>query len=176
VAVSPTYWPWGWPSPEPVTLTLFAGTLELPERPPRLGDAELPEFEEPEHSAPLRVEAVAAGPGGRSLRRDLASGLVEQVFDWDLGGSQRLVDIDLETSDTSHTVYAIREGDPLSASVRFHATSEMARGDWSMRSEVTSAMTSDAGAFHVTTLLEVYEGAARIFTRTWAHRFPRDLV
>jgi uncharacterized protein len=176
VAVSPTYWPWAWPSPEPVTLTLFAGTLGLPERPPRPEDADLSEFEEPEHSAPLRVESVAAGPGGRSLRRDLATGLVEQVFDWDLGGSQRLVDTDLESSDASHTVYAIREGDPLSASVRFHATSGMARGDWSTRSEVTSAMTSDAEAFHVTTLLEVYEGAARIFARSWAHRFPRDLV
>jgi hypothetical protein len=166
----------GWPSPEPVTLTLYAGTLELPERPPRPEDVDLPEFQEPEHSAPLSVESVAAGPGGRSLRRDLATGLVEQVFDWDLGGSQRLVDIDLETSDASHTVYEIREGDPLSASVRFHATSGMARGDWSMRSEVTSAMTSDAGAFHVTTLLEVYEGAARICARSWAHRFPRDHV
>jgi len=176
VAVSPTYWPWAWPSPEPVTLTLHAGRLELPERVPRPGDSALPELEEPEHSAPLRVEAVAAGPGGRSLRRDLATGLVEQVFDWDLGGSQRLVDIDLETSDASHTVYAIREGDPLSAAVRFHATSGMGRGDWSMRSEVTSAMTADGETFHVTTLLEVYEGAARIFTRTWAQRFLRDHV
>ncbi len=176
VAVSPTYWPWAWPSPEPVMLALRAGRLELPERAPRPEDSGLREFEEPEHSAPLRVEAVAAGPGGRSLRRDLATGLVEQVFDWDLGGSQRLVDIDLETSDPSHTVYSIREGDPLSASVRFHATSGMGRGDWRMRSEVTSAMTADAEAFHVTTLLEVYEGAARIFARTWTHRFPRDHV
>ena len=176
VAVSPTYWPWAWPSPEPVTLTLHAGRLELPERPPRSEDADLPDFEEPEHSAPLPVEAVAAGPGGRSLRRDLATGVVEQVFDWDLGGAQRLVDIDLDTSDASHTVYSIREGDPLSASVRFHATSGMGRGEWSMRSEVTSAMTSDAEAFHVTTLLEVYEGAARILARTWSHRFPRDHV
>jgi hypothetical protein len=139
-------------------------------------DAALREFEEPEHSAPLRVESVAAGPGGRSLRRDLATGMVEQVFDWDLGGTQRLVDIDLETSDTSHTVYSIREGDPLSASVRFHASSGMARGDWSMRSDVTSAMTADAEAFHVTTLREVYERAGRIFARSWAHRFPRDHV
>jgi hypothetical protein len=45
-----------------------------------------------------------------------------------------------------------------------------------MRSEVTSAMTSDAEAFHVTALLEVYEDAARIFTRSWAQRFPRDHV
>ena len=176
LAVSPTYWPWAWPSPEPVTLTVFSGKVELPERPPLPADAELPDFGEPEQSAKLAVEAVAGSPAGRSLRREHATGLVEQVFDWDLGGSQRLVDIDLETSDASHTVYAVREGDPLSAEARFRATSGMGRGDWSMRSEVTSAMTSDADAFHVTTLLEVYERSARVFARTWTHRFPRDHV
>ena len=172
LAVSPTYWPWAWPSPKPVTLTVFSGRVELPERPPRPADAELPEFGEPEQSAKLAVEVVAGSPAGRFLRREHATGLVEQVFDWDLGGSQRLVDIELDTSDASHTVYAVREGDPLSAEVRFRATSGMGRGDWSMRSEVASAM----DAFNVTTLLEVYERGARVFARTWTHRFPRDHV
>jgi hypothetical protein len=176
LAVSPTYWPWAWPSPEPVTLTLHSGSVELPERPARPEDGDLPEFGEPEQSAKLAVEPIAGFPGGRSLRRDLATGVVEQVFDWDLGGALRLVDIDLQTSDTSHTVYSIRDGDPLSAEVRFRAASGMGRGDWSMRSEVTSAMTSDAEAFHVTTLLEVHERDVRIFARTWTHRFPRDGV
>ncbi|HSE81244.1 MAG TPA: CocE/NonD family hydrolase [Gaiellaceae bacterium] len=176
LAISPTYWPWAWPSPEPVTLRLFAGRLELPERPLRPEDAELRDFGEPEHSPQVEVEAVAGSPEGRTIRRELASSLVEQVFDWDLGGSQRLVDIDLETADASRTVYSVREGDPLSAEVRFHAASGMGRGDWSMRSEVTSAMTSDEEAFHVTTMLEVYERSARIFARTWTHRFPRDGV
>ncbi len=176
VAVSPTYWPWAWPSPEPVRLTLFAGRLELPVREPRPEDAELPELGEPEHSAPLEVETVAGSPEGRSLRRDLGTGLVEQVFDWDLGGTQRFVAIDLESSDTSHTVYSIREGDPLSAAVRFHATSGMGRGDWRVLSEVTSEMTCDVEAFDVTTTLEVAEGGERVFTRTWTYRFPRDHV
>ncbi len=176
LAVSPTYWPWAWPSPEPVTLTLHGGRVELPERPPRAEDAELPEFGEPECSAELALESEAGSPQGRSIRRDLATGLVEQVFDWDLGGTQRLVDIDLETSDTSHTVYSIREGDPLSAEVRFHATSGMGRGDWSMRSEVTSSMASDPEAFDVTTTLEVHEREEWIFARTWTYRFPRDGV
>jgi hypothetical protein len=176
VAASPTYWPWAWPSPEPVRLTLHAGRLELPERQARPEDAELPAFGEPEHSEPLRVESVAGSTQGRSIRRELATGLVEQVFDWDLGGTQRLVDADLESSDTSHTVFAVHEGEPLSAEVRFHATSGMARGEWSMRSEVTSAMTADAEAFHVTTELEVSESGEAIFTRAWAHRFPRDHV
>jgi uncharacterized protein len=178
VAVSPTYWPWAWPSPEPVTLTLFpeASRIELPARPLRAEDGELPAFGEPEHSAPLEVESVAAGPEGRFVRRDLATGLVEQVFDWDLEGAQRFVSIDLASEETSHTVFAIREGDPLSASVRFRATSGVARGDWRTRAEVEAGMTCDAEAFHVTSQLDAYEGDSRVFTRTWAFRFPRDLV
>jgi hypothetical protein len=176
LAVSPTYWPWAWPSPAPVRLTLHGGRVELPERPPRPEDAGLPEFGEPECSARMAVEAVEASPEGRSIRRVLATGLVEQVFDWDLGGAQRLVDADLETFDTSRTVYAIREGDPLSAEVRFHAATGMARGDWGMRADVTSSMTADAEAFHVTTALEVVEQGERVFARSWTHRFPRDGV
>jgi uncharacterized protein len=176
VAVSPTYWPWAWPSPEPVRLTLFSGALDLPERPPRPEDDALPEFGAPEHSPAIATESADAGPAGRHLRRDLSTNLLEQVFDFDLGGTQKIVDIDLETSDTSHTVYAIVEGDPLSAAVRFRATSGMARGDWRMLSEVTSEMTSDVEAFHVTTTLEVTENEAQVFARTWTYRFPRDHV
>jgi hypothetical protein len=179
VAVSPTYWPWAWPSPEPVTLTVFTGagsTLELPVRPERPEDAELPAFGEPEQTPPLPSEQLAPGPVGRSIRRDLATGLVEQVFDWDLGGSVRLVPIDLVSEDTSHTVYSLVEGDPLSASVRFRMTTGMARGDWSTRAEVASTMSADAEAFHVTSSLDAYEGATRVFARAWSWRFPRDNV
>lgn len=176
VAVSPTYWPWAWPSPEPVTLAVASGRLALPERPPRPEDTELADFGEPESAPALALEEESAAPQGRSIRRQLATGLVEQVFDWDVGGSVRFVDIDLASTDTSRTVYSIREGDPLSAEVRFHASSGMARGDWSMCSEVTSSMTADAEAFHVVTELEVHEGAQQVFARTWTHRFPRDGV
>jgi uncharacterized protein len=178
VAVSPTYWPWAWPSPEPVTLTIHPedSWIELPERRPRPEDARLPAFAPPEHSPPLEVEGVARGAEGRSLVRDLGSGSVELVFDWDLGGAQRLVPIDLLSEDTSHTVYSIVEDDPLSAAVRFRATTAMARGGWRTRAEVASTMTSDADAFHVTTALDAYEGDTRVFARTWAFRFPRDHV
>jgi putative CocE/NonD family hydrolase len=176
VSVSPAYWPWVWPSPEEVTLTVYKGRLELPVRAPRAEDGRLPAFGEPEHSAPLDVEELAAGPQGRTIKRELATGLVEQIFDWDLGGSTRLVPIDLDTSDTSHTVYSIVEGDPLSASVRFHAASGMGRGDWSVRSEVRSSMSCDAESFHVDTELVVVEGAESIFRREWRCTIPRDQV
>ena len=176
VAVSPAYWPWAWPSPEEVTLTVFGGRLELPVRAPRAEDEELAAFQDPEHSPPLEIEETEAGPQGRMIRRELATGLVEQIFDWDLGGASRLVAIDLDTSDSSHTVYSIVEGDPLSAAVRFRATSGMGRGDWSTRSQVTSSMTSDAANFHVETELTVTENENEVFTRAWRFAIPRDHV
>lgn len=176
VAVSPAYWPWAWPSPEEVTLTTFGGQLELPVRPPRVEDEALPAFGEPEHSAPLAVEELGEGPTAHILRRDLATGVVEKIFDWDLGGSTRLVEADLETSDASHCVYSIVEGDPLSAAVRFRASSGMGRGDWKALSEVTSSMTSDRESFYVQTQLEVTEDGKKVFAREWSFTIPRDNV
>jgi hypothetical protein len=176
VAVSPAYWPWLWPSPEEVTLTLHGGSLELPVRTPRAEDDALPAFGEPEHSPPLEIEEQDPGPAAHTLRRDLATGRVEKVFDWDLGGSLRLVDADLETSDASHCVYSIDDGDPLSGKVEFRASSGMGRGDWRMLSEVTSSMTSDRDSFHVETRLDVTENGAQIFSRDWAFTIPRDHV
>jgi hypothetical protein len=159
-----------------VTLTVFGGALELPVRPPRPEDELLPAFEEPEHAAAMEVEQLATGPAGRTITIDRASGRVEQTFDWDLGGTARLVPIDLETSDSSHTVYSIVDGDPLSAEVRFRASTGMAREGWRTRAEVRSSMTCDRESFHVETRLEVHEGEERMFEREWQHSFPRDHV
>jgi uncharacterized protein len=176
VAVSSTYWPWAWPSPEPVTLTLHGGTLELPVRPPRPGDAKLPEFAEPEHTPPLEKEQQEASPEGRTLRRDYATGRLEQRFDYDVGGTVRFVTIDLVSEDSNTSAYSITEDDPLSAEVTFRAVSGIARGDWSGRAEVESSMRADAEAFDVSTELTAFESDSEVFRRRWEHRFPRDHV
>ena len=64
----------------------------------------------------------------------------------------------------------------MSAEVRFHAASDMGRGDWQTRAEVTSSMTCDAEAFHVESTLDVHENGEVIFTRSWSFDFPRDQV
>jgi putative CocE/NonD family hydrolase len=176
VAVSSTYWPWAWPSPKPVTLTLHGGILELPVRPPRAGDAELPEFAEPEHTPPLEKEQQEVPPDGRTLHRDYATGRLEQRFDYDVGGTVRFVPIDLVSEDSNRSAYTINEDDPLSAEVTVRAASGIARGDWSGRAEVESSMRSDADAFHVTTGLTAFESGREVFRRRWEHRFPRDHV
>ena len=106
VGVSPTYWPWAWPSPEPVTLTMFAGEsfVTLPVRETRPEDETLPDFGEPEESAPMRKEVLRPGPAGRNLTHDLSTGRVELAYDWQVGGLIRLPN-GLEVGDPNLTVF-----------------------------------------------------------------------
>jgi hypothetical protein len=177
VALSPTYWPQIWPSPRPVRLTLVAGEasqLSLPVRPPRLEDTPLPPFEPAEAAPPLAVELVRSGADHRHKWLDVVTGRVEMqnLFDF---GRIRYTNNELEVEDITTDTYTIYEGDPLSATVRCARMLEYQRGEWQVRIETISTMTADADNFHVTNLLEAYEGPAQVFCKTWSFSVPRDL-
>jgi hypothetical protein len=70
--------------------------------------------------------------------------------------------------------WTIHPDDPLSARGETHWTDEMGRGDWSLRTETTTRMWSDATHFHLNATLEAYEGDDLIYTRTVEDRIERD--
>ena len=63
VALSTTYWPMIWPSPERATVTVSGGTLDLPVRSPTALDALLPPMPGPETAPPERVTVLRRGLG-----------------------------------------------------------------------------------------------------------------
>jgi putative CocE/NonD family hydrolase len=182
VALSPTYWPLAWPSPEPVTLSIFAGrsTVDLPVRQPRAADAELPPFPAPETPPGLGETTIGGGPGGRSYVRDLVDGSLTWDYRYVDGGNVVLPN-GWEDEEWNHVSYFVREGDPLSAAVRVRIESVHERGSQG-RFHITSEgqMTCDASTFFVEDTVEVREGEEgderRVFSRTWRHEEPRDLV
>jgi putative CocE/NonD family hydrolase len=177
LSVSPCYWPLAWPSPEEVTLRLRFGTgaeLALPVRPPRPEDETMRQPDPPEEPEPLAVEQVRPGSGGgRRITRDLTNGGSELVFDWDLGGVERLPN-GIVYGDTSIASYTIAEGDPLSARVEVRNTAAWGRDNREVRIRATGVMTATATHFVVSSDLEVDEGEVRIADRAWTHEFPRD--
>jgi uncharacterized protein len=177
LALSPSYWPWLWPPPEPVTLTIHtaASRLVLPLRPPRPEDARLRAFEEPEGAAGLRTETIDPDPGGRTLRRDYVSGRTELTFDWDQGGRYRLVDAGIVTGYWASTTYSIVPGEPLSARVSCRCASEFGRDELTTRAEVESVMEADAERFRIHTELEAFQNGERVRRRSWDFETPRDL-
>jgi len=188
VAVSPTYWPHAWPSPEPVTLTLFTGAasyLALPIRPNHLataprsdsgvGTTQPPNFLNPEYANPLAIETLTSKDRERTLHRDTVTGKLT-LIDKSERGYVRFVDSGLENDYTTTDTFTIVEGSPLSATAQSDRRIILGRGDWQTRIETSSVMTSDATHFHVTNILHAYEGDVRVFAKTWAFSVKRDLV
>ena len=173
LAVSPTYWPWIWPSPEAVTLTAGAARVELPVRGPSELDAALRPFGPPESGAALAKEYSLQGPTGRIVHHDLASGTADVEFPW-IDHRHVITDSGTLLAERNVAHYAVTEGDPLSASVRVEVDLELGRGDWQTSVQVRSAMTCDRERFLVTTELDAYEGGVRRFGRRWEQAIPRD--
>jgi hypothetical protein len=178
VALSPTHWPLIWPSPRPVTLTLFTGEasqLILPVRRPQAEDEQLPPFAAPEVAPPLPLETVRTGQIGRYKSVDIVSGKTEIRNNFDFGRIH-FKDNGLEYEDITTNIFTIYEGEPLSATVRCDQLLAYQRETWQIRLETSSVMTADETRFFVNQLLDAYEGQTRVFTRTWHFTIPRDLV
>ena len=104
VAASTTYWPLIWPSPEPVTLTLYGGksVLELPVRPPRPQDKAL-KFKPVEAAEPVKRTVLAPGGRNRVVHTDM--GKAETVVEvTDVSGRGRYDDIDHRRSALDRTL------------------------------------------------------------------------
>ena len=175
LAVSPTYWPWAWPAPERVTLSVFTGgsVLDLPVWMSSGEHVPPAHFAVPER-APMPQHDPLGGESGREVRRDVATGTVEVINTVDDG--HRLLDDGLEYREHERDVYHVVEGDPLSARVECVRAFSVGRAQWRITVRTVSTMSATAGSFQVTNALDAYEGDDRVFTRTWNAEVPRDCV
>jgi hypothetical protein len=176
MAISPTYWPWLWPSPEPVTLTVVAGSslLELPVRGPRDSESALREFEEPEAAAALLIEEREPGSATRRVTRDFVKG--EAVLVYEYGGGRRVLPSGLELADWTRETFTIREDEPLSARVRCEERVELTRDGIRTVVETDSEMWSDAQCFHVVNRIRATENGEVVHESERPFTVPRDHV
>ena len=177
VALGSAWWPRVWPSPEPVTLTVFAGAsaLVLPVREPRESDAALPPFGEPEAARPDPHVCEVPYQRGRKIGIDAATGKVEVEVTKDRG-RYRLEGVDLTYSGEGIDRLSLTGDDPLSARHESSYRITLEREGWHIRTETRSVMTCTGEDFLISATLDAFEGETRVFTRTWDHRVPRKLV
>lgn len=173
LAVSPGYWPWAWPAPEPVTLIVLGGELTLPVRRGRTDDDPPAHFAKPERAPGPGVERLPSRPPGRTVRHDVATGLIEIVHDLGYFDHVRFLDDGLEYDATGRDTYRIVDGDPLSALTTSERRIAISRGGWRTRVETSSSLSAPADVFHVGNTLTAYEGEVRVFARTWRAEVPR---
>jgi putative CocE/NonD family hydrolase len=177
LALSTTYWPTAWPSPEAVTLTVIAGAsaLELPVRPPDPADAALPPLPPLETAPPLRTTVFEPGRVERTIHHDAGRDVVTAEWLID-GGRYRFDDIDLTVRTLATERYTIRPDDPLSARAEVAWTVRLERGDWQIETRTRTVLSATREEFHVAATLDAFEGDAPAFSRSWDRAVPRDLV
>ncbi|MEN6429971.1 MAG: CocE/NonD family hydrolase [Coriobacteriales bacterium] len=176
LALSPTYWPHAWPSPVPVTLTVYTDGTSVLVLPVRRASAEEPaiEFDLPETAPPLEVVEVAPEYRTRTVTRDDATGVT--VTEDREGYEYVIVPPGTTTSYEQVDRYEITEHDPLSAVVRCERKAGLRRDGWDVSVTTSSVMTASATHFEVTDVIEAFEAGERVFADTRQCAVPRDLV
>lgn len=174
LALSPTYFPFAFPSPEPATLQITAGTarLDMPLRRPRADDAALRPFEPPETSAPLDLHPLRPPSRERYTKRDAITGRV-QLVDTNNAGAVHFVESEIDYATSQRDVFTISEGKPLSAMCESTHTIQMGREGWRANILAKSTCTADKENFYITSRLDVSTKEME-WTREWSDAIPRD--
>lgn len=171
LALSTSYWPWLWPSPELATITVSGGRLALPfdeNAKPDLG------FGRPEIASAPVVEQL------RELRPVVGEQIDPQTGDHlfhlrrDLTGRQRFSS-GVIYADDENCVFRITPGDPLSARVDLFRTTEISGPGRFTSVSVRTSMTCDATTFTVTSRLEASLNGEQVFARDYGGTYDRDL-
>jgi putative CocE/NonD family hydrolase len=179
VALSETWWPAVWPSPEPVTLqvTTGASTLELPVRPNKA--VETPEFDvfhdryatpgtaPAPYLEPLEGVVISGAPGSRTF--SLVEGSLEPEGD-------PIEGIATVYKEAYRLRRSIREDDPNSAEMEAEAINVFERAGWAVKLRAWCLCKSTSTHFLCRETFEAWDGDQPIFSRTWDKRIPRQLV
>jgi len=180
LAISPTFFPIAWTSPEAVGLMIYTGEatyLTLPVRPRRdAEDNSLPEFEPPEHTPYLTHEVIKSNPNQRTVEHDVITGKTTLTDTHYSSDRIRLTDDGLEFETNCIDTYSIQQGDPLTATSTCEHSSAFKRGEWDIRIQTQATLTGDLTHFHLTNQVDAYEGEVRVFTRTWSKSILREFV
>jgi hypothetical protein len=176
VAISTSYWPLAWPSPEHVKLKVFTGEcrLTLPIRPPDPKDADVT-FEEPEAARPYDVTQIGTEDHNWHVVFDLAEDRHTLVVTDD-SGLVYLPDSELVYGDRVVETYSSVADDFESIAAQTHAQRSLERGEWRIAMDTRMSVTSDKDNFYLDAELDAWEGSTRIFSRNWSRSIPRRCV
>jgi hypothetical protein len=180
VALSETWWPVVWPSPEPVTLQITTGvvTLELPLRPTRAGEPPpfgvfsdryaVPDTAPAPYLQPLKDVQISGAPGRREFT--LIEGSLEPEGERVEGAGGTAY------QEAYRLRRAIRENDPNSAEMEAEAINIYERDNWRVKLRARALCRSTPTHFICSESFEAWVGDRAIFSRTWDTNVPRELL
>jgi predicted acyl esterase len=154
LALSTAYWPMIWPNPEPPTLTILGGTLDLPVRLPQATDPLVSPLPDPESAPPEKPTILRRG----DVR------------------IERIDRIGLELGTEYKSDYHVDDDDPLSAAAEVRWTQTRSRDAWQIRVETRMRLSCTRNAFLLQGSLRAWEGETEVCRREWDRSIPRDFM
>ncbi|HKF64790.1 MAG TPA: CocE/NonD family hydrolase [Dongiaceae bacterium] len=174
IAVSSAYWPMVVPPPEAATLTLWTGESQvilpvLPEAHIR----RLPDFPPVEKATPLARTIFDPGEERRDVHYDVERDKTT-VRNSRNDGAARIDDIGTTISYRKVKEFSIARGDPATAEAMVSTVMHYRRGAWDARMETRIRMRAMREHFVFDSDVDAFEGEQRLFSRSFAHKIPRD--
>jgi hypothetical protein len=177
LALSTSYWPIVWPSPEAAEVTLHLDRCAL-HLPVREVAAEIdPANPGPARDFPTLDTEVLRAPSGTSDQQVQADGTVT-LDTFDDYGQARDPNHGMVVGSHVTMHYAIHPDDPATATYRSSWRFTFERDGWRVAIDTESAMRCDGENFHLTRKLRATEGAdeTEVLTREWRETIPRGLL
>ena len=175
LALSTSYWPMAWPTPESPTLTVHVeeSHVNLPVRESAVGECEAPVFGAAEGAEPMATTVMRPGHDARTISRDVETGVVSLEIVKDAGRTH-FSHNGIEAESVTTERFSVHDEDPLSACAEYSCDYGVGRGGWQARTRGRLRMTSTPVDFVVEARLEAFEGDSSVFEREWNFRVPRD--
>jgi putative CocE/NonD family hydrolase len=176
IAISTSYWPIAWPSPEPATVTVnpARSRLELPCLVSTKGLAKV-SFAPPEHAQAAPVTVKVAGAETRHVILDIESQRVNFTIKRD-DGTYVIDDIGTEIALTKLKDFAVSRDGRAAPHSLVATTVHYQRGDWDARTETRLAMTSDSTQFHMEAEVKTAVNGKPFVNRSFRRSFKRDCL
>lgn len=176
LAVSTSYWPIAWPSPEPATITIdpARSAIHLPRLVSERGLAKV-RFKPVEKATPAPVTVSDPGAETRHLILDIEKQRMNFTIKRD-DGSYVLDDIGTEIGLTKLKDFSVSRDGREAPKSRIVTTVHYRRGNWDARTEAELAMTSDKTHFHMEARVRASDHGKPFFERTFRRSFRRDCV
>lgn len=175
LSLSTSYWPLAWPAPEPFSLAVRTGEshLELPVRQPRKEDRKVKPPSARESGNPIRTTLMAPARREWNVVHNLATNesYVEVINDAE---TRRIDEYDWTFGSSVSERYSYVDYRYDSVRAEVNTTRHFARGDWQVRTETRTVLTSTKTHFLIRATLDAYEGDRRVFARSWDESIARD--
>lgn len=171
LAVSTSYWPLIWPSPEAAEVNIRSGSITLPVRPLSRNDDEWV-FEEAETATPWQVEVLRPNSYTRTITTDPETGIWTIAIDQD-AGEVRDIKLNLLSGHTTKEEFFIHPDNPNSARATAEWEQMGGRKGAMWRTHVVTEMSSDSKMFHSRATLKAYLNDELFFEREFKDSVPR---